>query len=318
MRIRCPLTFDALAMALLLACAVVIGTYRTADTGAQWPDGPCYANAAAMIHDWLRSGDLLHPYEFAKQNYRQYPAFAVPFHPPGYPGVLALFFSTFGMSYPAARLFVALCSALFVCSFYGVTRKLGLRPASALACSLLLAATPDVVRWSRDTMSEVPSSAFMMAASLAFLAGLESRSPWKLWSAFALAEVAFLSRVTTLGILPAWFLYAALRGRLRLLFSRQAIAALSIYLAVSCAFVGFAGHFSRYEFQADGRGSGPSWESLTYFSTVLPTLLTSGTALAGLIGLCVLYWRKARSPIAAFWLLVASLLHRLQATLADV
>ena len=93
MRIRCPLTFDALAMALLLACAVVIGTYRTADTGAQWPDGPCYANAAAMIHDWLRSGDLLHPYEFAKQNYRQYPAFAVPFHPPGYPGVLALFFA---------------------------------------------------------------------------------------------------------------------------------------------------------------------------------------------------------------------------------
>ena len=99
------------------------------------------------------------------------------------------------------------------------------------------------------------------------------------------------------GVVPL----CSLARRLRLLFSRQAIAALSIYLAVSCAFVGFAGHFSRYEFQADDRGSGPSWESLTYFSTVSPTLLTSGTALAGLIGLCVLYWRKVRSPIAAFW-----------------
>jgi len=226
----------------------------------------------------------------------------VPYHPPAYPGVLALFFSAFGMSYPAARLFVALCSALFLCSFYAVTRKLGLRPVSALACSLLLATTPDVVRWSRDTMSEVPSSAFMMAASLAFLAGLESRSPWKLWSAFALAEVAFLSRVTTIGILPAWFLYAAVRGRLRFLFSRQVIVALAIYIAVSCAFVGFAGHFSHYESQADGRGSGPTWESLTYFSAVLPTLLTSGTALAGMTGLCVLYWRKLRNPMTGFWL----------------
>ena len=136
MRVRCSLTFNALALAIILACAVLIGTYRTAETGAQWPDGPCYANAAAMIHDWLHSGDFLHPYEFAKQDYRQYPAFAVPYHPPAYPGVLAYFFSTFGMSYPAARLFVALCTALFVCSFYAVTRRLGLRPAGALPCSL--------------------------------------------------------------------------------------------------------------------------------------------------------------------------------------
>src|SRR5262245_42674136 len=76
---------DGLACLLLLAVALFLGTHQAAQTGALWPDGPRYSNAAAMIHDWLVSGELLHPYEFAKRNYCQYPAFNIPFHPPLYP-----------------------------------------------------------------------------------------------------------------------------------------------------------------------------------------------------------------------------------------
>ena len=75
-----------LESAVLIVLASLIGMYRLDQSGTLWPDGPRYANAGAMIHDWLRSGDYLHPLRFAEANYVQYPAFSIPFHPPAYPG----------------------------------------------------------------------------------------------------------------------------------------------------------------------------------------------------------------------------------------
>lgn len=94
---------------LLIVVALVIGMWNVSESGPKWPDGPRYANGAAMIHDWILSGELLHPYEFAKKNYTQYPGFSIPYHPPGYPGLMALWFLGVGMSYASARCFVALC-----------------------------------------------------------------------------------------------------------------------------------------------------------------------------------------------------------------
>ena len=76
--------------AILLPICLWIGCSRYNESGPLWPDGPQYANAAAMIHDWLRSNSLWHPYEFAQQNYARMPAFHLPYHPPFYPGLLAL------------------------------------------------------------------------------------------------------------------------------------------------------------------------------------------------------------------------------------
>src|SRR6478752_8100386 len=103
-------TCDArLLFALLLPLSLWIGCSHYSESGPLWPDGPQYANAAAMIHDWLQSGRLLHPYEFAQQNYARMPAFHLPYHPPFYPGLLALFFTVTGVSYASARVFVAIC-----------------------------------------------------------------------------------------------------------------------------------------------------------------------------------------------------------------
>src|SRR5262249_50790252 len=82
---------NLLCCCVLLAVGLVIGLHHLTQSGPLWPDAPRYANAAAMIHDWLASGRLLHPYEFARQNYCQYPAFNLPFHPPAYPALLAVF-----------------------------------------------------------------------------------------------------------------------------------------------------------------------------------------------------------------------------------
>jgi Dolichyl-phosphate-mannose-protein mannosyltransferase len=292
---------DLIAWQLLLAGAMGIATYRCAETGGQWPDSACYANAGAMIHDWLRSGSWLHPYEFAKQNYRQYPAFALPYHPPAYPGLLGIFFSMFGMSYFCARLFVGICYGLLVCFFYAIIRKLGLRPIAALACSILFATTSDVVRWGRDTMSEVPASLLIMVGTLFFLNWLELKRTWMLWAAFAFAEIAFLSRVTTCAILPAWLIYASSAGHIRLVFSRRILSLVALFVITGGAFVWIVGQFSDYELRADGRGSTLFWGTLSYFPAILPQLGRWGSVFAGLLGIAAVSLGK-RGRLAAFWL----------------
>jgi hypothetical protein len=95
-----------------------------------------------MIHDWLLSGELFQPYEFAKRNYVQFPAFHLPYHPPVYPGLLALFFVATGVSSEAARIFIALCMWITGCFFYGI-----LKDRSAMGrCLLVLTASADLAR----------------------------------------------------------------------------------------------------------------------------------------------------------------------------
>ena len=156
---------DLIICAVLLAIAISIGIYNVAGSGQLWPDASQYANAGAMIHDWLLSGELLHPYEFAKKNYAQYPAFHLPYHPPIYPGLLGVFFVATGTSYFSARLFVALCLGVAGCSFYGILRVMEARRAGAFACATLLLTLPELAFWARDAMSEIPALALILAGS---------------------------------------------------------------------------------------------------------------------------------------------------------
>jgi hypothetical protein len=293
---------NALAAVVLVVVSLFTGLYRVAETGPLWPDSPRYANAAAMMHDWLLSGQLLHPYEFAQKNYSQYPAFNVPFHPPAYPGLLGLAFLATGVSYETARLFVALCLAACGCLFFAIQRRLGAGSAAAFACSLLLVTTPEIARWSRDTLSEIPSLAFLFAASWAFLAWLQSERPRYAWLAFALAEVAFLSRVTTAGVLPAWFLYAVLMGQVRRLWSPHLVLPAFLYLGLNAAWVVFVAQFSRYEVAADGKAHLLAGLDVSYFTACLPAMALWGTSVVGLVGCGFAAWLRRRSPLGLFWL----------------
>jgi len=78
---------DIGAVTAIVIIALMVGCVGVSRSGPLWVDAPQYANAAAMIRDWVRSGQLLHPFEFARQNYAQYPAFSIPYHPPGYPAM---------------------------------------------------------------------------------------------------------------------------------------------------------------------------------------------------------------------------------------
>lgn len=255
-----------------------------------------------MIHDWLRSGDLLDPYGFALKNYAQYPAFSIPYHPPLYPGLLGLSFLATGVSKVAARSFLAICLGGVACCFFSILKRQGARWPVALACTLLLITTPEIVHWSRCTMSEIPALLFILAGSNLFLAWLSSSRPSLCWAAFGLAGMAFQCRVTSAGVVPCWFLFAAVSGQMRRLLSPHLIAASVLYLAVNGSYAAFASQYSQLEMQHQGLPSFPLWFTQMSLLHCLRPMATWGTtplAIAGLV--CVL--RLGRGcPRGLFWL----------------
>jgi Dolichyl-phosphate-mannose-protein mannosyltransferase len=282
--------------------AAFIGLIHVSCTGPLWPDSPRYANGAAMIHDWLRSGELSRPLDFARDNYVRYPGFSIPFHPPGYPGLLGLVFLVTGVSYTVARAFSAVCLAVSAILFYRIQRGLEVPRLAAGATSLLFLTTPGIAHWARDTMSEVPSLPFALAGTLFFLAWLRDGGAWRCSLAFALALVAFFCRLTTAGILPAWFLFALATGKTRRLFSPSLLLPTAGYLGAGFAWVKFAARYGRFEASADGRGSGFSVHNFAYFADVLPEMLLWGTVVIGLAGLVWLLCRRENwSPAGSFW-----------------
>jgi 4-amino-4-deoxy-L-arabinose transferase-like glycosyltransferase len=279
------------ACAALLVSALLIGCSNLSGSGPLWPDGSQYANAAAMIHDWLLSGEIFHPWQFAEQNYVQFPAFHLPYHPPGYPALLGLFFILTGVSYNSGRIFIALCLWASGCFFYAILRRSGLPRIAAFCCSLLLLTTPTIAFWSRDTMSEIPGLALILAASFFFLVWLATDSKLACLAAFCLAEAAFLSRYLTAGVLPAWFLWAFLAGKFRKLLSPTLLTSAFLYLILNAFWVIYTLRFSRYETVYSATppntnyGSLFSWKIIAFYSARIPAMIGWVALVAAFIGL---------------------------------
>jgi 4-amino-4-deoxy-L-arabinose transferase-like glycosyltransferase len=293
--------------AAILVVALIVGLYHVNASGPLWPDAPRYANAGAMIHDWLRSGKLLEPYEFAKLNYSQYPAFSVPYHPIGYPFFLGLLFLFTGVSYLAARSFVAICLGISGCIFFGILRKLENGRGASILGALLLISMPEILRWSRDTMSEIPALMFILAATLLFQYWIESRRPSHCWGAFALAALAFQCRVTTIGILPQWFLSLIWLRRWRTFLSRHLLLASLLFLIVCSGWIVFSMRFSRFETwdnHATNRLSLFSWENLSFYPSCMPAMSGWALTLAAIAG--AIYGlskpKRGREHLQLFWL----------------
>ncbi|MBV9864887.1 MAG: glycosyltransferase family 39 protein [Abitibacteriaceae bacterium] len=303
----------AICYGILMLAALVIGCYHLSITGTLWPDGPQYANAGAMIHDWILSGDKLHPMQFAQEAYAQYPAFHLPFHPPVYPSLLALCFLVTGISYDAARILVALLFGMGGCCFHAILRRLGTRPGTALACALLFLTTPEIAHWARDTMSEVPALALFLAGSYFFVTWLETRNPWHCLAAFALAEMAFLSRVTILGLIPTWVLFTLLSGQMRRWRAPLPILLLGGYFVFNALWIKWVSRYAKYETFGDNSVQGSSHplaanlptQQISFYATHFPAMAGGGLMLLGLGAAFVVlrHWPKRQeNPAGTFWL----------------
>jgi len=287
---------------LLFAIAAAIGLAFVSQSGALWPDGPKYTNAGALFYDLLRSGQYTNWFDFVKANYAQYPAIAMPFHPPGYPAMLGVFFLLTGVSYTAARVFVALCAGVAASAFYGILRRWDIDRPAAWLCSVLLLTTPVVVRWTRSTMSELPCLAFLLIATCAYLRWCETNRARDWWLTVALVQVAYLCRVTAAGVLPGWALYLVLTGRWRRLLTPQVIAGTLVFLAISLSHVKLAARYASFEVAMDGKAEGFSRQNIEYFLICMPKIALTGSGLAAAAGLLVFLRRRKEFELGLFWL----------------
>ena len=297
---------DGVCCSLLLCAALLIGCSNLSASGTLWPDGPRYANAAVMIHNWILSDDLLHPYRFAQSQYIQYPGFNLPFHPPVYPFLLGVFFLIAGVSYVSARVFVALCLGIAGCFLYAILRRMNIGRVAALGCALILLTMPEIARWSRDTMSEVPALAFLLAGSYFFLRWLESTKFVHCLIAFGLAEAAFLSRVTTAQVVPIWLLFAFLTRDKSKARKLQILPLAAAYLLVNAGWVIFVRQFSKYEMgvgtsSAAAGSSLLSWKSASFYLSYLPSMAGWGTLIIAGLGLVYALKLRKREVLGIYW-----------------
>jgi 4-amino-4-deoxy-L-arabinose transferase-like glycosyltransferase len=199
-----------MALFFCLSALRGVGTTDVIDT-----DAARHAMNGAFIHDWVGSGHWSNPVHSAKVYYAQYPALSMPYHPPLFPAMEAIFFAVFGVKLLTARLAVALCVA--ICAI--ILNRL----VSATLKSQLLAACITVTTFSlwtvqyvaRDVMLEFPSMVFVLPA-LYFLRDFEQRYTMRhaiLFAGFAAAGVWTKQHAVFLGAVP--FLLIVLNRRWR-------------------------------------------------------------------------------------------------------
>src|SRR5258706_10530435 len=77
--------------------------YRVNHTDVVDTDAARHAMNGAFLYDLVRTGHILHPIDYAKVYYSRLPSLSMPFHPPVFPAVEAIFFAAFGVNLLTAR-----------------------------------------------------------------------------------------------------------------------------------------------------------------------------------------------------------------------
>jgi 4-amino-4-deoxy-L-arabinose transferase-like glycosyltransferase len=177
----------------------------------------------AFVHDLLRSGEITHPVQYGKQYYSRLPGISLPFHPPLFPAVEAVFFSVFGVKLAVARLAVSLAVVVSVLLFYRLVLVTHQSHAVAVSAVLFFFTW----RWtefaSNDVMLEIPALALALWA-LSLIAKPEANVSFGRWIAFALvAGAAVWTKQTAvfLGAVP--FVFAVLVRSKKKLLLRPAV-----------------------------------------------------------------------------------------------
>jgi hypothetical protein len=118
------------------------------------------------------------------------------------------------------------------------------------------------------------------------------------WAAFFIATAAFLSRFLTAGILPAWFVWVLLAGKVRKLTAPWAIVPPLLYGLTGGLWTAAAIRFSRYETMYGGSppttnyASAGSFKVLAFYASRLPEMMGWPALVLACLGLfCVIRMR---------------------------
>jgi len=309
----CLLAFvcwEPIVAGVFLAYGLLVGLLGFESSGEIWlNDGARYLNNGAMVRDWIDSGRWFDPINFAKENYVQFPAHSVPYHPPGYAVMLGIWFKIFGMSYASARAFIGLCLGLSLLAFRRILIELDTGVGSATVSSLLFGSVPQMIIWSRSCMSELPGLMLILWGTYLFLRSLREDKPLTQRAvsllAIFLAMCAFMCRVTTSGVLPVWYLFLLKsKGLKGTLYSHYPLTAL-LYLVPGFFWVKFASDYSKNEIRHVVKNNVfgfANYENLSIWWRNLPEMVSPFVLLLACFAFFAgVFLGRFRSPAWLFW-----------------
>jgi 4-amino-4-deoxy-L-arabinose transferase-like glycosyltransferase len=216
-------------------------------TGIVDTDAARHAMNGAFVYDLVRSGHLAHPVEYAEQYYGHLPALSMPYHPPLFPAIEALFFAIFGVKLFTARLAVAVTVGASAVLLYRLTEAMlesRVLAACVTATVLSLGSSQFVAQ---DVMLEFPAMAFLLAAlhclkDIALKKGDGYSMKSAVWFAI-FAAAAFWSKQHAVLLGGVAVLTPLLSGRWRTLFRKPIIASVALFGAAVIAYMFLSSRF---------------------------------------------------------------------------
>jgi hypothetical protein len=209
----------------VLVCSLLISIPGTFSSGPLWPDGQRYTFNGILIHDMVRDGGVLAPYEYAKRFYAQYPATNLPYGPPFFAAIFALAFSVLGVSFWAARFVVTVyaCLAGLTCWYmiYKIERNYWV---SVLAASGFLL-NPVVGTYARDITPEMAVAFFSFLTVYFFYGYVEFGKKYLAILAGIAFALGYLTKQYIIPLGPALLLYVFIRRKWRVLYKLESLIA---------------------------------------------------------------------------------------------
>ena len=210
----------------IITVALAISLPGTFSSGPCSPDGQRYSFNGVLLHDMIRDGDFLNPYQYNVKFYAHYPATNLPYGPPFFALVFAGAFSLFGISFAVARGVVALYTvgAALMCWYlvYKTSKRYWL---SILSVTAFLA-NPIVGICSRDIGPELAIALHSFLTLYFFYHYVEGEKKYfAICSALSLG-LGYLSKPYILPLALALPVYVLIRKKWSLLFKTETWLAL--------------------------------------------------------------------------------------------
>lgn len=208
---------------LLFFIALTVAARRIISGGDMWhSDASRHVMNGVFIMDLLKDMPLRDLYDYSVKYYARYPALSMPFHPPFFPLVQAIFYLTFGVSLDIARLLISAFALLAVMIWYKLASSIYDRE-TAFYSSVFMISTPGFALWSNEVMLELPALALIILSVYFFHKYFElNQKRCCLYLLLSLAAAA-MAKQTALFVLPLFFSYILLRGLHRKLIEREVI-----------------------------------------------------------------------------------------------
>src|SRR5690242_1667256 len=149
----------AIAIAFAAWAMRTVGAYAIVQT-----DAARHAMNGVFLRDLIARGKFNDILPFARTYFAHFPALSMPYHPPLFPAIEAVFFLIFGVNTFVARLVVALAAALSATLLFGIVKRAGGSTLIAAASTITFLCLPQSMWLSSDVMLEFPTLVFTLLA----------------------------------------------------------------------------------------------------------------------------------------------------------